>query len=82
MKFWIESIAMTEPQANQPVFHTPNPEELKQAAQEDPIQEREGAKEADVAAGEFAQDPSAQREREVSEDLANSQVTIANLGGH
>lgn len=72
---------MTEKQANQPVFQTPNPDELKKAAQEDPIHEREGAEEADVA-GEFVEDQSAQMGREISEDMANSQTTIANLGGH
>lgn len=77
----IHSKAMTEKQANQPVFQTPNPEELKKAAQEDPIHERECVKEAEVA-GEFAGDESEQMGREASEDMANSQTTIANLGGH
>jgi len=34
------------------VFQTPNPAELKQAAKEDPIQEREGNREADVYEGD------------------------------
>ncbi|MDX2228639.1 MAG: hypothetical protein NW220_03315 [Leptolyngbyaceae cyanobacterium bins.349] len=72
---------MTQNQSNQPPFQTPNPEELKEAAKTDPIYEREGAKEADIA-GEFAADSSESLGREVAEDMANSQVTIANLGGH
>ncbi|MDX2243538.1 MAG: hypothetical protein NW224_22890 [Leptolyngbyaceae cyanobacterium bins.302] len=72
---------MTEKPKNQPVFQTPNPEELKKAAKEDPIHEREGAEEADVT-DEFADKDSEQIGREVSEEMANSQTTIANLGGH
>lgn len=70
---------MTETQANQPVFQTPNPKQLKKAAKEDPIQEREGAKEMDVADDA---DDSKQIGREVSTEMANSQATITNLGGH
>ena len=72
---------MPENQADQPLFQTPNPTELKKAAEDDPLQDREGAKEADVA-GEFAEDASAEMGREVSAKMANSQTTIANLGGH
>lgn len=71
----------TEHSSEQPVFQTPNPTELKKAAQEDPIHKREGEQETDPV------DPSAdeaaeQLGREVSAEMANSQAAIANLGGH
>lgn len=71
---------MTEPQVNQPGFQTPNPEALKEAAQVDSIQEREGATEIETA--EALDADSEQLGREVSAEMANSQTTIANLGGH
>jgi hypothetical protein len=73
---------MTEPQTNQaqPVFQTPNPEELKQAAQDDPIQERAGAEAIETADAPVAD--SEQIGREISAEMANSQAAIANLGGH
>jgi hypothetical protein len=53
-------------------FQTPNPEELKKAAAEDPIHEREGAKETNIV-------------ENVSEggsaNLENSQTIISSLGG-
>jgi len=72
---------MTKPQANQPVFQTPNPEELKKAAQEDPIPERENAREADLI-DEGATDSADQLGQEISAEMAHSQATIANLSGH
>jgi len=72
---------MSQNQADQPLFQTPNPEELKKAAKEDPIPTRADTAEAAVE-GDFADDPSANMGREASADMANSQVTIANLGGH
>jgi hypothetical protein len=65
------------------VFQTPNPTELKKATEQDPIHKREGAVEADVASPEQNSDEeAAQMGREASADMANSQTTIANLGGH
>lgn len=67
------------PQTN---FPTPNPEELKKAAQTDPIHQREGAQETDVIDKSADEEASEQFGREASVDMANSQTTIANLGGH
>lgn len=73
---------MTEPQANQhqPVFQTPNPEELKKATQEDPIQARAAAEGIETA--DAPSDNSEQMGREISAKMAHSQTAIANLGGH
>ena len=54
-------------------FQTPNPEELKKAAKEDPLHKREGAKEADVIE-KLLQDDEA-------EGFENSQTIVSNLGG-
>lgn len=67
---------------NQTNFPTPNPEELKKAAQEDPIHKREGEQEADIIDKSADEEASEQFGREASADMANSQTTIANLGGH
>jgi hypothetical protein len=76
---------MTTPnEPNQePVFQTPNPEALKEAAQRDPIHQREDAQETDLSDPKLNSDQEAeQMGREASVDLANSQTAIANLGGH
>lgn len=44
----------TDKDSNKPVFNTPNPSELKAAAKDDPIQEREDSQEADVVETEEA----------------------------
>ncbi|MBF2027987.1 MAG: hypothetical protein IGS48_14690 [Oscillatoriales cyanobacterium C42_A2020_001] len=67
--------------SEKPVFQTPNPAELKKAAQEDPIHKREGEEEADVV-DRSADEEAEQLGREASAEMANSQTTIANLGGH
>lgn len=73
---------MTESQANQhqPVFQTPNPDKLKEAAEKDPIQDRLGAEETETADAPVAD--SDQMGREISGEMAQSQAAIANLGGH
>lgn len=71
---------MTEPQAHQPVFQTPDPEALKAAAKADPIHEREGAKETDIV--HDVTDETDQLGQETAVADAHSQTTTANLGGH
>ncbi len=71
---------MTEPQAHQPVFQTPDPEALKAAAQADPIHEREGSKETDIVHDVTDDNDTLGQETAIAD--THSQVAIANLGGH
>ena len=70
-------------QSNDTPFNTPNPSELKKAAKEDPIFDNESDQEGDVIVEHPAKDGIHAEElgRETAADLANSQTTIANLGG-
>ncbi len=68
------------------VFQTPNPTQLKAEAKEDPIQEREGAQEVDVADIHLGkEDPNVEDEemgREASAEMSHSPITTTNLSGH
>jgi hypothetical protein len=69
-----------------PLFHTPDPAELKQAAKVDPIQERPGAEEASVAnvppQGELVDQPDPDMDDVDQPALGDRQIIRANISGH
>jgi hypothetical protein len=70
----------------QPLFRTPNPDELKQAAQVDPIQESPGVEEASVAdvpvQDELVDQPNPDMDDVNKPTLGDRQIIHANLSGH
>jgi hypothetical protein len=69
-------MSSNDPEPNKPLFRTPNPTELKEAAKEDPIHDRDSAQESDTK-----QDDT-EVERLGVADMLNSQVIRANTSGH
>ena len=61
---------------NEPLFRTPNPTELKEAAKQDPIHDRDSAQESDPNQDDTEVD------RLGVADMSDSQVVKANISGH
>ncbi len=70
-------------QSNDTPFNTPNPSDLKKAAKEDPVFDKDD-QEGDVIVEHPAKDGVHAEElgQENAADLGNRQTTIASLGGH
>lgn len=68
-------------QPNEPLFQTPNPIELKEAAQQDPIHERASAQESDTNDDEINTSEAGVDRLGVAE-MEGSQVIRANVSGH
>jgi hypothetical protein len=76
--FSIEMSTETNPSGDT-LFNTPNPTELKKAAKEDPIHERESTHEADVV-DQHPNDQKLGQERDP--DVGDEQIIKANISGH
>ena len=66
---------------NEPLFRTPNPSELKEAAREDPIQDRPSAQESDTNDDQINTSEAGVDRLGVAE-MKDSQVIRANISGH
>lgn len=71
---------MTDSKANDSLFHTPNPNELKQAAKAAPPQDRAHQVDTDMAKTGLEDKP--ELSEEGAAERVDSQVTKVNLSGH
>lgn len=64
------------------LFNTPNPTELKKAAKEDPIAQRESSHEANTVRPSSTSEEPAQLGAEVGVETSQSPIVEANLSGY